>query len=223
LYLKFFKKYSFEIFNFCQLVIELCCLFCFLKFIGLENNLNYQLGFNLRLGVVLELKTGNQKFSENWRKSILFFEKKIFELDLNSLFNHRSHSRGWSLFWEKIFRARIRKLNFSQLKVYRAGFSYIIDHRRGLTRASNWHCEFALLRKIAKAKRICFAEKLLVFASLSLRFRFAINTNNSYNCEFAELRKIAKANSYLIWKFWPSYEKIFQTGKIFRFFALWSP
>jgi len=52
----------------------------------------------------------------------------------------------------------------------------------------------------------------------SLRFRFAINTTNSHNCEFAELRKIAKANSYLIRKFWPSYEKIFQTGKIFRFF-----
>ena len=39
----------------------------------------------------------------------------------------------------------------------------------GSGRASNSHCEFALLRKIAKAKRIRFAEKLYVFASLSLR------------------------------------------------------
>ena len=79
----------------------------------------------------------------------------------------------------------------------------------GLSSDPNSHCEFALLRKIR------FASLRRILEGV----RFAIITTNSQNCEFAELRKIAKAKSHLVRKFWPSYEKIFRTGRNFRFIA----
>ncbi len=74
------------------------------------------------------------KFYQNRACFLLNKKKKVTHKSIKFILRKKKSEIHciFSKSWFQIFRARIRKLNFSKLRVCRAEFSYIIDHKRGL-------------------------------------------------------------------------------------------